>query len=179
MLSRTTYEASDRRCTPCSDPLQRGGDPGTVRPPGSNTPFRAAVDVVTVNVTVTDSARRMVSDLAREEFVVFEDNRPQTVTLFQKVGVPLAVSLLLDSSASMQDNLATAQEAASGFVNELGPEDTASIVDFDSRVEVMQGFTSDHSALERAIRRARAGWRHGSLQRVVHRVERTEQGGRC
>jgi Ca-activated chloride channel family protein len=130
---------------------------GQARPAGSNTPFRAAVDVVTVNVTVTDSARRMVSDLAREDFVVFEDNRPQTVTLFQKVGVPLAVSLLLDSSASMQDSLAVAQEAASGFVNELGPQDTASIVDFDSRVEVTQGFTSDHAALARAIRRARAG----------------------
>jgi Ca-activated chloride channel family protein len=130
---------------------------GQSRPPDSTTAFRAAVDVVTVNVTVTDKARRMVTDLAREDFVVFEDNRPQTVTLFQKVGVPLAVSLLLDSSASMQDNLATAQDAAIRFVHELGPADVASVVDFDSRVEVTQGFTDDHLALERAIRRARAG----------------------
>jgi len=115
------------------------------------------VDVVTVNVTVTDAARRMVSDLTREDFVIFEDNRPQTVTLFQKVGVPLAVSLLLDTSASMQANLATAQEAAVGFVNELGPADVASVIDFNSRVQVTQSFTGDHPALERAIRDTRAG----------------------
>jgi Ca-activated chloride channel family protein len=130
---------------------------GQSRPTDSTTPFRAAVDVVTVNVTVTDAARRIISDLAREDFVVFEDNRPQTVTLFQKVGVPLAVSLLLDSSASMQDHLATTQEAAVGFIHELGPADVASVVDFDRRVEVTQGFTDDHAALERAIRGARAG----------------------
>ena len=139
--------------------------------PGSNPPFRAAVDVVTVNVTVTDAERQMVSDLAREDFVVFEDNRPQTLTLFQKMGVPLAVSLLLDSSASMQRSLATAQEAAIGFVNELGPSDVASIVDFDSRVEVMQEFTERPFVARARDSAGPARGRHGALQCVVHRVK--------
>ena len=126
-------------------------------PPQASAPFRTAVDVVTVDVTVTDAAGRMLPDLARDEFVVFEDNRPQTVMLFQNVSLPLTVSLLIDSSASMQESLPVAKEAAIGFISALEPVDVASIVDFDSRVRVTQGFTNDRAALEDAIRRTSAG----------------------
>ena len=126
-------------------------------PPQTSAPFRTAVDVVTVDVTVTDAAGRMLPDLERDEFVVFEDNRPQTIMLFQNVSVPLTVSLLIDSSASMQESLPVAKEAAIGFISALEPIDVASIVDFDSRVRVTQGFTNDRAALEDAIRRTSAG----------------------
>lgn len=121
------------------------------------TSFRAGVDLVSVDVTVNDMQRRLVTDLERDDFVVFEDNRPQEITLFQRSGVPLAVSLLLDTSASMQDRLAFAQDAAIGFVDALRPVDVASVVDFDSRVEVVQGLTGDLAALRTAIRRPTAG----------------------
>jgi Ca-activated chloride channel homolog len=65
--------------------------------------------------------------------------------------------LLIDTSASMESNLKTAQEAAVGFVRELGPQDVASVIDFDTRVQVRQDFTADRGALENAIRRTAAG----------------------
>jgi Ca-activated chloride channel homolog len=120
-------------------------------------PFRSGVDVISMNVTVTDGTRRFVTDLDRDDFQILEDGRPQRVTFFQNRSLPLALALLVDTSASMELNLATAQEAAVGFVRELGPKDVASVVDFDSRVQVLQEFTSDHGALERAIRRTTAG----------------------
>ena len=57
----------------------------------------------------------------------------------------------------MEPNLGVAQEAAVGFVRALGPEDIASVIDFDTRVEVRQDFTTDRSALEHAIRKTAAG----------------------
>jgi Ca-activated chloride channel family protein len=120
-------------------------------------PFRAGVDVVTLNVTVADASRRYVTDLGQGDFQVVEDGRPQQITYFRKTGVSLALALLIDTSASMEQSLPIAQEAATGFVRELAAEDLAAVVDFDSRVEIRQEFTSDHDALERAIRKTSAG----------------------
>jgi Ca-activated chloride channel family protein len=118
--------------------------------------FRAGVDVVSLNVTVTDGGRRYITDLGQSDFQIFEDGRKQVLTFFQKTGLPLALVLLIDTSASMQESLPVAQEAAIGFTRELGPSDVASVIEFDNSVQVLQDFTTDRSALERAIRRARA-----------------------
>jgi Ca-activated chloride channel family protein len=118
--------------------------------------FRTGVDVVSLNVTVTDGSRRYVTDLEQGDFQILEDGRKQEVTFFQKTGLPLALVLLMDTSASMSDNLPLAQEAAIGFARELGSGDLASVIDFDSSVHVLQDFTSDRSVIERAIHRTEA-----------------------
>jgi Ca-activated chloride channel family protein len=114
--------------------------------------FRTGVDVVSLNVTVSDGSRRYVTDLGQNDFEIFEDGRKQELTFFQKTGVPLALVLLLDTSASMEGSLPVAQEAAIGFARELGPSDQASVIDFDGAAHVLQDFTNDRSAIERAIR---------------------------
>jgi Ca-activated chloride channel family protein len=121
------------------------------------TPFRSGVDVIAMNVTVTDTSRRYVSGLTAEDFQIFEDGRPQRVTFFQQASLPLALALLIDTSASMELSLPVAQEAAIGFVRELNSTDVASVIDFDTRVQVRQDFTSDRADLERAIRHTAAG----------------------
>jgi VWFA-related protein len=121
--------------------------------------FRTGVDVVSLNVTVTDGLRRYISDLGRNDFQIFEDGRKQELTFFQKTGLPLALVFLLDTSASMQASLPVAQEAAIGFARELGPADLASVIDFDTTAHILQGFTSDRSAIERAIRSTEANGR--------------------
>jgi Ca-activated chloride channel family protein len=120
-------------------------------------PFRSGVDVIGMNVTVTDGSGRYVTDLDRQAFHIFEDNRPQQLTFFQKSSLPLALALLIDTSASMDQNLVVAQEAAVGFVRALGPADVASVIAFNTRVQVHQEFTSDRTALEKAIRETAAG----------------------
>src|SRR5438105_6310764 len=98
------------------------------------TPFRAGVDVVSLNVTVADSTQRYITDLQLEDFNVFEDGVKQDVTIFNRTNLPIALSLLLDTSASMELKLQTAQEAAIGFARRLRPQDLAEVIDFDSRV---------------------------------------------
>lgn len=119
--------------------------------------FRAGVDVVSLNITVTDRDGRFVTDLEATDFHVFEDGVQQEVTFFTKTQLPIALALLIDTSASMDEKMATAQEAAIGFAQRLRPEDLAEIVDFDSRVDILQRFTNDILELERAVRQTSAG----------------------
>jgi Ca-activated chloride channel family protein len=119
--------------------------------------FRAGVDLVSLSVTVVDSEQRYVTDLHRDDFEVFENGVRQRLTFFGQTDVPLALALLLDTSASMEGALATAQEAAIGFVRQLEARDLATVIDFDSRVSILQEFTNNYAELEGAIRRTSAG----------------------
>ena len=119
-------------------------------------PFRAGVDLVSLNVTVME-ATRYVTDLEQKDFNVFEDGVKQEVTFFNKTNLPIALAVLLDTSASMDTKLPTAQEAAIGFAKRLRAQDLAEVVDFDNRVTVLQQFTNSASELETAIRRTSAG----------------------
>lgn len=139
---------------------QPPGDAGRPQRPDDPAPppsFRAGVDVVSLNVTVTDAENRFVTDLERDDFAVYEDGVRQEITFFNRSQLPIALSLLIDTSASMDERMGTAQGAAIGFAQRLRPEDLAEIIDFDSRVEILQAFTNDLDALGRAIRRTSAG----------------------
>jgi len=119
--------------------------------------FRGGTDTVQLNVTAIDAAQHFVSGLGRDDFQVFEDGVPQDVTLFSAERQPIALSILLDSSTSMDTKLAVAQEAAIGFARRLGPRDLAEVIDFDNHERILQEFTADHAALEKAIRQTAAG----------------------
>ncbi|MGE5835785.1 MAG: VWA domain-containing protein [Acidobacteriota bacterium] len=119
--------------------------------------FRTSTDLVLLNVTVADAAGHLVSGLNKEDFEVFEDGVLQVVSNFSREPLPIALSIALDTSTSMERKLAVAQEAAVGFVRRLGPRDVAQIIDFDSQAQILQAFTNDQAALEQAIRRTQAG----------------------
>jgi len=125
-------------------------------PPAVQPSFRAGVELVSLNVTVMEGTH-YVTDLEQKDFSVFEDGVKQDVTFFNKTNLPIALALLLDTSASMDTKLPTAQEAAIGFARRLRPNDLAEVVDFDSRVTVLQNFTGSAQELETAIRRTSAG----------------------
>jgi Ca-activated chloride channel homolog len=125
--------------------------------PAQQPSFRAAVDVVSLNVTVTDPSGHFVTELPQGAFTVYEDGMPQEVRFFNRSNLPVALSILLDTSASMEDKIATAQEAAIGFVKRLRQQDLGQVIDFDSRVLVSQSFTSSVPDLEEAIRKTTAG----------------------
>jgi Ca-activated chloride channel family protein len=125
--------------------------------PGRQQPaFRAGIELVSLNITVSDGSH-YVTDLQQDEFSVFEDGVKQEVTFFNKTNLPIALSLLLDTSASMESKLQTAQDAAVGFAKRLRPQDLAEVVDFDSRVTVLQDFTNNFADLDQAIRKTSAG----------------------
>jgi Ca-activated chloride channel homolog len=119
--------------------------------------FRSGIDLVALNVTVTDAARQFVGDLEPAEFSIFEDGVRQDVVFFRRQPRPISLSLLLDSSASMSHHLPVLQGAAKDFIKRLGPNDLAQVVDFDGQVQILQAFTSEHPKLESAILATEAG----------------------
>jgi Ca-activated chloride channel family protein len=113
--------------------------------------FKAGVELVSLSVTVTEGTK-YVTDLNKDDFEVFEDGAKQDITFFSREQQPVALAVLLDTSASMEERLPTAQEAAIGFAKRLRKEDSMEVVDFDSQVRILQTFTNDVAALEKAIR---------------------------
>jgi Ca-activated chloride channel family protein len=115
--------------------------------------FRGGVDLVPLSVTVTDGTR-YVTDLEKDEFEVYEDGVRQQTAFFSRTQLPIALAILLDTSASMEGKLETAQEAAIGFARRMRSGDVMEVIDFDGNVNILQPFTDDAAALERAIRMA-------------------------
>lgn len=133
------------------------GQAAPVKQPEKPQIFRAAVDIVSLNVTVVDNQNRYITDVGEQEFSIFEDGAKQEMKFFNRTSLPIALSLLIDTSASMENRLSFAQEAAIGFARKLRTQDFAQIVDFDSRVEIAQDFTNSVPELEKAIRGTAAG----------------------
>ena len=138
-----------------SQPASQAPQTPPAQPPAPS--IRVGVDLVSLNVTVTDPSAHYITDLQEENFSVFEDGVKQDVTLFSRTNLPIALAILLDTSASMETKLAVAQEAAVGFAKRLRKQDLAEVVSFDSRVIVLQTFTNSAAELEQAIRKTSPG----------------------
>jgi Ca-activated chloride channel family protein len=117
--------------------------------------FRAATRTVPVYATVTDRDGRLVPDLAREHFEIYDNGRKQELTIFENEIVPFSAVLALDSSASMTLNIEFVQEAAEQFVIRMLPEDNAAVGFFNSKVRYSPGLTSDRDQLVHYIRNER------------------------
>jgi Ca-activated chloride channel family protein len=115
------------------------------------TTFRSGVDLVALNVVVTDSTEKFVTGLAQTDFAVFEDGIQQDVSFFGSSNVPLDLAILLDTSASMSDKLATAKQAAIGFVSTLREGDRVTIIDIKDATQVLFPLGSDVSEARNAI----------------------------
>ena len=124
----------------------------TPRPPT----FEVGIEVINLNVSITDARNRYVTDLLEKQFAVFEDGVRQELTLFSHENLPISLVLMVDCSASMDEKLKVAQDAAVGFVKTLTAQDLAQVVQFNDRRTVLQDFTADQRLLEDAIRRTEA-----------------------
>jgi Ca-activated chloride channel family protein len=149
-----------QQAPPVVAPPQQQTPPPAQQPPAQQPPaasFRSGVDVVSLTITATDATGHYVRDLNEPDFEVYEDGTRQDISFFTKTTLPLAVSLLLDTSASMEDKMGTVQIAASGFVAQMRSEDQAQLIDFDNKVNITIPFSGDKAALDRGIRATAPG----------------------
>jgi VWFA-related protein len=94
---------------------------------------------------------RFVVDLQKEDLVLEEDGMPQKIVDFYIEERPVSLAVILDSSGSMQAALSTVHAAASRFVDALGEEDRALVIDFDEKVFLLQDLTTNKKSLQQAI----------------------------
>jgi VWFA-related protein len=95
--------------------------------------------------------RRFVIDLKREDMALQEDGAGQEIVDFYIEERPITLAVILDSSGSMESALSTVHAAASRFVEGLGEEDQALVIDFDEKVFLLQSLTTNKKALHNAI----------------------------
>jgi Ca-activated chloride channel homolog len=110
-----------------------------------------------IPVTVRDADGRLVSDLTRKDFRVFEDNRLQPLSDLALRQVPVDVVLMVDASSSVANNLDDFRSAAKGFAARLADDDRISLIKFDDRVELLQDWTKSRFQLQRALNRVEPG----------------------
>jgi VWFA-related protein len=118
------------------------------------------VDLVNILFTVADKKGKFVTNLRKEDFKVYEDERPQTIDRFSsETNLPLTIALLVDTSGSIRDKLRFEEEAAIEFFYSTlqRGKDKALVISFDSGVDLLQDFTDDPEKLADKIRKIRAG----------------------
>ena len=128
------------------------------KPAGTGFTFRSNSDLINVTVTVTDANGRFVPNLTRDDFVVYEDGRPQVVQQFDSDRVPVSLGIALDTSGSMAgEKIQAAVAALNKFLFDLlGKNDQVFLYRFDSQPQLIQGWTSDRAAVSRALGTANA-----------------------
>jgi len=120
---------------------------------GEQQTFRTTSQTVAIYATVSDGEGRLVGDLTKDDFEVYDEGKRQTLTVFESSVQPISVVMLLDRSASMRMNFRLVEVAAGEFVKALLPLDKARIGSFASRIQLdPREFTSDRGELLTILR---------------------------
>jgi VWFA-related protein len=111
------------------------------------------VKLVSVYATVRDKHGKIVPNLTKDDFVLDEDGRPQTISNFVvQTDVPLTLGLLVDTSFSQRAVLVPEREASYTFLDHmLQGQDVAFVIHFDREVELLQDLTSSRPKLQSAL----------------------------
>ena len=117
--------------------------------------FKSGVELINVNATVSDTTGRFVPGLRQEDFIVYEDGQPQSVTHFSAERVPVSLGVVLDTSGSMDgEKIKAAQRALDRFLYDLlDPNDEIFLYRFGDHPILVQGWTTDRQLLTRALGR--------------------------
>ncbi len=109
--------------------------------------FRSTQTVVPVFVTVTDEQQRLVTDLERGDFEIYDNDKLQPLVVFENLPQPISVVVMLDTSLSMTLNLSLLRSGAEQFFIRLFPTDKAKVGAFNDRITISKDFVSDRDAL--------------------------------
>jgi Ca-activated chloride channel family protein len=109
--------------------------------------FRGGTQVVSLFATVTDAGKRLVPSLVKEDFEVFDNDKPQPLVFFENEVQPIAVVVMLDTSGSMTASIALLKKAAEQFLLRLLPADKGRVGAFNDKIQFNDTFTSNRDNL--------------------------------
>ena len=140
--------------------------------------FRTGVDLINVSATVTDRRGRFVSGLDKDDFLVYEDGVPQTLTHFSRERVPVSLGIVLDTSGSMEgERMAAARSALDRFLFDLlGPDDEFFLYRFHYQPRLVHDWTNDPERVSRALGGIRPRGGTALYDAVADAVVLAEQG---
>jgi Ca-activated chloride channel family protein len=118
------------------------------------------VNLVDVLFTVLSRRNKLVPDLEKDDFKIWDDKAPQAIRYFSRqTDLPLRIGLLMDTSNSIRDRLKFEQDAATSFLFSVirHNKDQAFVMTFDDEPAILQAFTDDAGRLRDEIVKTRAG----------------------
>lgn len=125
---------------------QENPPPGSI--PVDERPVISNTDLVTLNVTVTDSYGRYVKGLDRTAFSISDDKQPQEISFFSDDDSPVSVGVVFDVSGSMNgDKISRAREALSRFIQTSHEQDEYFLIGFNSRAQLLIDRTRNSDAV--------------------------------
>ena len=113
--------------------------------------FHAEAREVTLHATVVDEHNRLITNLDKTDFSVFENNQPQQIRSFRQEDIPVAIGIVIDNSGSMRDKRSEVNRAAINLVKASNPDDQVFVVNFSDEYYLDQEFTSDIKKLQAAL----------------------------
>jgi Ca-activated chloride channel family protein len=119
--------------------------------------FRVGTRLIVCHTTVVDKNGRLVTDLPRSAFTLYENGVQQAITIWKREDVPVSMGLIVDNSGSMRDKRAKVEAAALALVKASNPGDEVFVVNFNDEafLDLPHGkdFTSDIKDMEEALTR--------------------------
>ena len=141
--------------------------------------FKSAADLVVLHVNVFDGRSDAVPDLPESAFTVFEDDKPQPITMFSGVDVPVAVGLIIDNSSSMIARRAMVLAGVRAFAESSHPEDEMFTIVFNEHVRMgLPGgfpFTKNRTLVHTSLSRFPPGGKTAVYDAVIAGLDHLPQ----
>jgi Ca-activated chloride channel homolog len=142
----------------------------------ANERIRVNVNLVLVPVTVTDPRDRAVTGLEKENFTLFERDRPQVIKTFSQQDAPVSVGIILDLSGSMTDKFKRARAAVVAFMKTANPQDEFFVIGFNDRPEVIQDYTSSAEDVDARLAELKPQKRTALLDAIYLGMNKIKKG---
>jgi len=140
--------------------------------------LRKDVDEVMLHATVVDDKQRIVTNLDRNAFTVFEDGKPQSIISFHHVDIPVDMGIVIDNSGSMREKRNKVNQAALNLVRSSNPQDEVFVVNFNDEQYLDQDFTNDLRKLKEALEKIDARGGTALYDAVVASADHLKKNGR-
>ena len=138
-------------------------------------PILVDVNIVVVNVTVTDPFDRIVTGLDQANFQVYDEKVEQRIVTFSTEDAPISVGLIFDSSGSMGDKIQKSKEAALQFFKTSNPQDEFMLINFNERPNLISGFTSKFENVQDRLIFVKSGGKTALLDAIYLGLSETKK----
>jgi Ca-activated chloride channel family protein len=158
--------SDDQKPSPVPPEGQTGAHVNVRTSPVHVAPLLVDVNMVVVNVTVTDPFDRIVTGLDQENFQVYDEKVEQKIVAFSTEDAPISVGMIFDCSGSMGDKIQKSKEAALQFFKTSNPQDEFMLISFSDRPDMISGFTAKYENLQERLLTVKSGGRTALLDAI-------------
>lgn len=155
---------------------QQPNAPGVTKS-GDRFSIRVQAEEVTLQATVVDNKKHLVTSLVPGNFEVYEDGQVQHITSFRREDIPVSIGIVVDNSGSMRTKRAAVTKAVVNLVQASNPKDEVFIVNFSDEPFLDQPFTSKVDQMREALDRVDSHGGTALYDAVIASADYLSKGG--